>query len=170
MADLPFKISVLVFIRDQEDRQLLLKREKAPNKGYWSPIGGKLKITEGESPCQCAIREVWEEVKLTLTEKNLHLFCMISEKNYEGQGHWLMFLYECKKKIKSLPPPIDEGTFGLFSKNDLGSLSIPETDRQALWPIYFKYRNHFVVMRADCHPEGKLNIVIEEKALLEEEK
>jgi len=58
----PFKISVLVFLRDARGRQLLIKRRKAPNLGCWSPIGGKLEMGTGESPFECAIRETGEEV------------------------------------------------------------------------------------------------------------
>ena len=46
----PFKISVLVFLRDVRGRLLLIKRSKAPNLGCWSPIGGKLEMERGESP------------------------------------------------------------------------------------------------------------------------
>lgn len=43
-AALPFKISVLVFLRDEAGRLLLLQRTKAPNIGCWSPPGGKLEM------------------------------------------------------------------------------------------------------------------------------
>ena len=158
----PFKISVLLFIRDGEGRQLLLERTREPNQGMWSPIGGKLEMGIGESPCECAMREAREEVEMTLTEKDLHLFAMISEKSYEGGGHWLMFLYNCRKTLESLPPPIAEGRFAFFSREELEKLPLPETDRAALWPVYDQYRDGFVVMRADCDPSRPLKVVIEE--------
>ncbi len=55
-AALPFKISVLVFLRDEAGRLLLLQRTKAPNIGCWSPPGGKLETALGESPFECAVR------------------------------------------------------------------------------------------------------------------
>ena len=58
---LPFKISVLVFIKDSQGRFLLICRRKTPNKDRWSPIGGKLEMTQGESPFECAVRETGEE-------------------------------------------------------------------------------------------------------------
>ena len=61
---IPFKISVLVFLRDGAGRLLLIKRRKAPNLGCWSPIGGKLEMGRGESPFECAARETKEEVGL----------------------------------------------------------------------------------------------------------
>ena len=66
---------------------------KEPNKNCWSPIGGKLEMRLGESPFECAIRETREEIGLEISEGDLHLFSMISEKAYEGSCHWLMFLF-----------------------------------------------------------------------------
>lgn len=159
---LPFRISVLIFLRDQEDRQLLLQRRKAPNLGCWSPIGGKLEMAQGESPFECAVREVREEADLELTAADLHLFAMVSEKNYEGSGHWLMFLFESRKRLEKLPPPMEEGRLGLFSRREIDELPIAETDRQALWPIYDRYREGFVSLRADTLPNGSLEVVLEE--------
>lgn len=162
MPSLPFKISVLVFIKDKEQRLLLLKRKKTPNKGLWSPVGGKLEMAKGESPFECAIREVSEETGMSIKTKDLHLFGMISEKAYEGSGHWLMFLFNCKSTVRNLPPSINEGSFQFFTRDEVNGIPIPQTDRQGLWPLYDKYANRFVVMRADCSAEQELEIVVEE--------
>ncbi len=159
---LPFKISTLIFIENDKGELLLMKRLKNPNFGLYSCIGGKLEMDQGESPFECAIREVQEEIKVNLTEKDLHLFCMITEKNYENNGHWLMFLFNCKKSINQLPENIDEGEFAFISKDELKKLPIPETDRRALWPIYEKHKDSFVVLRADCRTDEDLNIVFEQ--------
>lgn len=158
----PFKISVLVFLQNERGEELLLKRKKSPNKNCWSPIGGKLEMSLGESPMECACREIEEEIGLKVEEKDLHLYGMISEKNYEGTGHWLMFLYRCKKTISQVPPAMDEGHFAFFPIKNIPALPIPETDRQLLWPIYEKYQNRFVSMRANCHPDHPLQFQIEE--------
>ena len=159
----PFKISVLVFVRDAHGRHLLIERLKNPNKGLFSPIGGKLEMAEGESPFECAIRETREEIGLELTEADLHLFSMISEKSYEGGSHWLMFLFDCKKRISSLPQNINEGAFHLVEESEIfgGKIKIPETDKLLLWDIW--QRNHnggFTVLRANC--SGKIEAKIEE--------
>ena len=159
---LPYKISVLVFIANRAGEQLLMLRAKPPNLGVWSPIGGKLEMTTGESPIECAVRETGEETGLSITQDDLHLFAMIAEKAYQGDTHWLMFLFRCRKPIEHLPPEIDEGCFGYFSRDALDALSLPETDRTALWPIYDRYRDHFVSLRADCMPDKPLHIEIEE--------
>jgi len=147
---LPYKISVLIFIENAAGELLLLLRAKQPNLGVWSPIGGKLELATGESPFECAVRETREETGLKVTAADLHLFAMIAEKAYQGETHWLMFLFRCKKPIGRLPPDIAEGRFAFHSRAAIRGLPIPETDQAALWPIYDQYRDSFVALKADC--------------------
>ena len=157
-----YKISVLVFIRNRAEEFLMIQRAKAPNKGLWSPIGGKLEMASGESPHECAARETFEEIGLPIETKDLHLFCMIAEKAYEGANHWLMFLFDCHKPLEGLPNSIDEGRFAFHSREAIDSLPIPETDRQGLWEIYDKHQKGFVSARANCDPGKRLEIVVEQ--------
>ena len=158
---LPYKISVLVFIENSAGEQLLLLRAKQPNLGVWTPIGGKLEMTIGESPFECAVRETAEETGLEIRQEDLHLFAMIAEKAYQGSTHWLMFLFRSKKPIAGLPTDIDEGRFGFFSREKIRTLAIPETDKAALWPIFDQYREGFVSLRADC-TASPIQITIEQ--------
>jgi 8-oxo-dGTP diphosphatase len=157
-----YRIAVLVFIKNDKGEHLLLLRSKAPNIGSWSPIGGKLETATGESPFECAVRETAEETGHVIDVGDLHLFAMIAEKAYEGDAHWLLFLFDCKRPITSQPPAMHEGSFGFFSRASIDSLPLPETDRTALWPIYDRHHAHFVALRADCHPAHPLSIVIEQ--------
>lgn len=116
----------------------------------------------GESPFECAVRETKEEIDVSVTEKDLHLFAMVSEKNYEGSGHWLMFLFQCHKAIDGIPPSIEEGVFGFFTRDEIQNVPLPETDRTALWPLYDRFHDGFVCLRANCDPRHELEIVIEE--------
>lgn len=161
--ELPFKISVLVFIRNRSGKLLMIERRKSPNLGCWSPIGGKLEMSCGESPFECAIREVKEEANFTVTESELHLFGYISEKGFEGNGHWLMFLFNCNVPLDVLPPGIDEGHFAFFSREEIETIQVPESDRTLLWPYYDSYRHGFVALRADCHPDSPLTVQLEQK-------
>ncbi len=162
---LPFKISALIFLQDAHGRQLLIRRTKAPNKGCWSPVGGKLEMAQGESPFECAVREVNEETGLVITEKDLHLFGMVSERGYEGAGHWLMFLFTCRKNISSLPAEISEGRFEFFTREAINGIEIPETDRTLLWPVWDKHRTSFLAYRAECDPSKALRVTEEESHL-----
>lgn len=156
------RIAVLVFIANAGGEHLLMLRAKPPNLGTWSPIGGKLETALGESPFECAARETAEETGHAVGTHDLHLFAMIAEKAYEGNAHWLLFLFRCTLPIGPLPPDIPEGRFGFFTRAEIDRLPLPETDRTALWPIYDRHRDHFVALRADCSPNRPLRIEIEQ--------
>lgn len=162
-AGLPYKISVLLFILNEAGELLLMQRRKHPNFGLWSCIGGKLEMATGESPYEAACREALEETGLALTEADLHLFAMVAEKQYEGETHWLMFLFHCKRRIGALPPEIDEGPFAFHRPEAIASLPVPETDRALLWPLYFKKRDGFTALRVDCTPGRPVSGVVEEE-------
>jgi 8-oxo-dGTP diphosphatase len=159
---LPYRIAVLVFLENAAGEHLLLHRAKAPNKGAWSPIGGKLETATGESPFECAVRETREETGLVIGAADLHLFAIIAEKAYEGDAHWLIFLFRCRKPLAGLPPDIPEGRFGFFARKSVDALPLPETDRTALWPIYDAHRDRFVALRADCAPGRPVRVEIEQ--------
>ena len=162
---LPFKISCLIFITNKKGDNLLIKRRKSPNKNCWSPIGGKLDMHLGESPYECARRETLEEIKLDLKDEDLNCFGYISEKSYEGSGHWLMFLFKSKIQLETIPQAIDEGSFNFFSRSEIDRLSIPKTDKILLWPYYDSHRDGFIGLRANCNPANQLEL-IEEISLL----
>jgi 8-oxo-dGTP diphosphatase len=73
-----------------------------------------------------------------------------------------MFLFRCKRPIAALPPDISEGRFGFFSRGAVDALSLPETDRSALWPVYDTYRDGFVALRADCDPGRPVRVIVEQ--------
>ncbi|MDX2108835.1 MAG: NUDIX domain-containing protein [Verrucomicrobiota bacterium] len=160
---IPYKISTLIYIQNTAGDLLLMQRKKAPNFGLWSSIGGKLEMATGESPYQTAIREVQEEIGLCLTEADLHLFAIIAEKAYEGHAHWLMFLFDCRKRLSILPTDIAEGAFAFHPQSAIASLPVPETDRLALWPLWFEKRQGFTSLRADCAPGKPIEITVEEE-------
>ena len=139
MDALPYKISALVYLHNNKGELLLMQRNKAPNKGLWSPIGGKLETSTGESP-------------------------------HEDRCHWLMFLFDCRRKLETLPPPIDEGTFAFFEESSVPGLDLPDTDRKALWKIYFQARHDFVALKADCSSSTLLQIQVDEAMELKRER
>jgi len=159
---LPFKLSALIFLRDASGRLLMMRRNKAPNLGRWSPVGGKVETADGESPFECAVRETAEETGLRIGTEDLHLFGMITERGYEGQSHWLMFLFTCRKPLPGLPPDIAEGSFGLFTRAEVDGLEVPDSDHTLIWPVYDRHRDGFIAYRAECHPDGPLVMTVEE--------
>ena len=153
---LPYKISTLLYCFDAEDRVLLMERTREPNRGRWSPCGGTLRTEIGESPYACAIREAEEEIGLKLGVEELHLLGVVSEAGYQGTAHWLMFLFEVKRKLRELPAVHAEGRFQFFARSELAGLKMPETDLEQIWPLVWKHRNGFFA--AHCRTsEGGVN-------------
>ena len=151
-APLPYRIAVLCYLFDAEGRLLLLHRRKAPNRDLYSPIGGKLEMGTGESPVACAVREIEEEAGLTLDESDLHLTGIVSEQAFEGAGHWLMFLYDCRVPVAVAPERMefDEGRLEWHTREALEALPLPETDRRFIFPLFWANRGGFFSAHIDC--------------------
>ncbi|MGB0370518.1 MAG: NUDIX hydrolase [Opitutales bacterium] len=158
----PYKISTLLFAQDSSKKILMMQRRKAPNYGLWSPPGGKLEMAIGESPYECAAREAHEELGLTLSHNDLHLFSMVAEKAYEGNTHWLMFMFQIKPTLNSLPKEIDEGPFQFFTRQEIDEISIPETDKTIVWPFYDRHLDGFTAVRASFDSDNNVELVVEE--------
>src|SRR5206468_3610697 len=88
---LPYQIATLLYCFNEQEEILLLERALEPNRGYWSPCGGKLHTHLGESPHACACREAGEELGWVIRPADLHLTGLVSEHGYQGESHWLMF-------------------------------------------------------------------------------
>ena len=106
--------------------------------GLWSPCGGKLKVDDGESPYDCALRELQEETGIEAEKRDLHLTGIVSECGCESKNHWLMFLFELKKHVQKLPLDCSEGKFAFFKPSELDGISLPETDKEYIWPLFWK--------------------------------
>jgi 8-oxo-dGTP diphosphatase len=150
---LPYRIAVLCYLYDRHDRLLLLHRAKAPNKGMYSPIGGKLELDEGEGPHDCARREVQEETGIRLDPKHIRLNGIVSECAYEGETHWLIYLFEVTRPVD--PEEVhwtdfDEGTLEWVALDDVESLPIPQTDRHIMFPLVREHRGGFFMVHIDC--------------------
>ncbi len=158
---LPYRISVLCYLFDRDGRTLLIHRRKEPNCDLYSPIGGKLEMTIGESPTTCAVREIAEEAGLTVRIQNLHLTGIISEAGYENTGHWLMFLYELTHPVELPPMTIREGRLEWHDPQHIMQLPIPQTDREIIWPMFWLYRGRFFMGHINCH-NGRLEWSLEQ--------
>ncbi len=159
---LPYKVATLLYCFNEQDEVLLILRAKEPNRGNWSPPGGKLHTNEGESPYACACREAHEELGLQLRPEDLHLAGLVSEQGYEGQAHWLMFLFEVKPRLSAVPPPINEGSFAFFSRETMITATMPRTDRETIWPLFWKHRGGFFAAHCRCNTNGRDHWEIEE--------
>lgn len=152
-APLPYKIAVLCYLFDNDGRVLLLHRRRPPNDELYSPIGGKLDREAGESPTACALREIHEEADLELTPRELHLAGIVSETGYLGAMHWLMFLYEVNRPVSVERTEFEEGRLEWHSREGIANLPLPETDREVIWPLFWRYRGRFFAAHIDCTGE-----------------
>ena len=163
-VSLPYKIATLLYCFNEQDDVLLMERAQEPNLGLWSPPGGKLQQETGESPHLCAIREAHEETGTTLRLEELHLTGIVSEYGYAGQAHWLMFLFEVTRKIDTIPANISEGRFQFFSRIALEDLSLPQTDREMVWPLFWQHRGGFFVAHCRCGQAGQNEWTLEQSS------
>jgi 8-oxo-dGTP diphosphatase len=159
---LPYKIATLLYCFNERDEVLLMERAQEPNLGLWSPCGGKLDTTEGESPYACACREAREELGLLVVPSDLQLTGLVSEHGYQGQSHWLMFLFEVKTRLKALPAVHREGSFKFFAPEILPTLELPQTDRERLWPWFWEHRGGFFAAHCHCQADGRNEWTLEE--------
>ncbi|HVP73057.1 MAG TPA: NUDIX domain-containing protein [Phycisphaerales bacterium] len=150
---LPYKIAVLCYLYDADGHVLMLHRRKQPNSGMYSPIGGKLEVTQGEGPHECAVREIWEEAGLRLSTDQVRMTGIVSERAYEGQTHWLIFLFEVLRPIGRAEVhtmDFEEGKLEWVDVERMHELPIPETDAKFMWPLVREHRGGFFVVHIDC--------------------
>lgn len=159
---LPYQIGTLLYCFNERDEVLLLERKQEPNLGLWSPCGGKLHQWEGESPYACACREAQEELGVTVSNSDLHLTGIISEHGYEGQSHWLLFLFEVKLHLTQVPAEHREGRFQFFTREALARLNVPRTDFEQIWPWFWEHRAGFFAAHCHCRPDGTNEWTLEE--------
>ena len=139
-----------------------MERAQQPNLGCWSPCGGKLKTDIGESPYACACREAREEIGIELHPSELHLTGIVSERGYQGEAHWLMFLFEVKRRLNATPPPCSEGRFDFFEREALAELRLPQSDEEKLWPLFWEHRGGFFAAHCHCLPDGRNDWTLED--------
>ncbi len=113
---------------ERDGAYLMLLRNKKPhdvNKGKWIGIGGKFE--EGESPEECAAREVFEETGLTLCGEKLRGVVTFV---FDGAPSEYMFLYTGGVSGTMIPEDAcPEGTLAWIQKEKLFSLPMWEGDR-----------------------------------------
>jgi 8-oxo-dGTP diphosphatase len=155
---LPHRIAVLCYLYDQQGRLLLLHRRKNPNSGMFSPIGGKLETSTGEGPHDCAVREIREETGVEIDHDDLRMMGLVSERAYQGEGHWLIFLFEVTRPIRHDEmkwTQFEEGQLEWKHPSEVSALDIPRTDRDVMWPLVQEHRGRgFFAVHIDWAQDG----------------
>ncbi len=127
------KLATLCYVM-HEGKTLMLHRVKKENdyhEGKWNGLGGKFEA--GETPEECAIREVREESGLTMLEPKLK--GMITFPMFDEKDDWYVFLYTCERFTGSL---IDspEGDLEWIPNDKVYDLNLWEGDKIFLNWIY----------------------------------
>lgn len=104
------------------DHFLLLKRAKEPNKGLYTPLGGKL--DPFETPLNAAIRETWEESGIKVN--NMEFRGILTETS-PVDYNWISYVYlaEIEKQVTT---ESDEGSLEWMHMDDLLKIPTPKTD------------------------------------------
>lgn len=87
------KLATLCYVQDKlSNRTLMIYRNKKENdyhEGKWNGLGGKFE--PGESPEECAIREIKEESGLTV--KSVKMKGFLTFPLFDGKDDWYVFLF-----------------------------------------------------------------------------
>ncbi|MEE9429624.1 MAG: 8-oxo-dGTP diphosphatase [Melioribacteraceae bacterium] len=120
------KLATLCYIIDG-DKTLMLYRNKKENdyhEGKWNGLGGKLE--QGETPEECAIREVYEESGFVVSEPEMK--GLITFPMFDGVDDWYVWAFVFKKfKGKQIDSP--EGTLEWIENKKLTELNLWDGDK-----------------------------------------
>lgn len=119
------KLATLCYIKHNNQTLMIhrVKKENDFHEGKWNGLGGK--FFPGESPEDCAIREVYEESGLLIT--NPHLKGFITFPAFDDIEDWYCFVFTATEFTGSL---IDspEGNLSWIKDQDLLNLNLWEGD------------------------------------------
>ena len=101
-----------------------VKKENDENRDKWIGVGGKFE--EGESPFDCAKREIFEETGLT-AKKLLYRGIVTFVSDIYGTEY--MHLFTCADYTGNLRSQCEEGILEWVKKKDIPSLPIWEGDK-----------------------------------------
>ncbi len=123
IAKPPLKLATLVYaLRDEQ--VLLLRRTTEPNRGLWVAPGGKLE--HGESPAECAVREMREETGLAIERPVLR--AVMTETSPRADYQWLTFIFVAWEFDGTFTPAPGIGEFRWVPVDEVTKLPIPPAD------------------------------------------
>ena len=119
------KVATLCVLK-HEQKFMLLKRLKEPNKGKFTPVGGKL--DPHENPLAAAIRETYEETGIKVDQMK---FCGLLTESSPTEYNWVGYVYLADIALIE-PPECNEGELKWIDFDDVLKVPTPTTD----WFIY----------------------------------
>ena len=121
---------VAALIRDEAGRVLLQQALPGkPHAGQWEFPGGKVETEE--NPRFALRREVFEELALSLDERQMRPAGFADDAGHDGAPAIVLFLYECARWTGE--PQSREGqAWGWFTPQEAADLPMPQIDRALL--------------------------------------
>ncbi len=144
------KLATLCYLR-KNDQTLMLHRVKKENdmhEGKWNGLGGKLEA--GESPEECAIREVKEESGLDIRKPQLK--GVLTFPAFSKNEDWYVFLFVVTEFSGTLIDS-DEGNLEWIDNDQLFDLPLWEGDKiflrwlekEGFFSAKFMYKNNKLI-------------------------
>jgi 8-oxo-dGTP diphosphatase len=121
------QLATLCYVTDKKTNSTLMlhrvKKENDYHEGKWNGLGGKFE--QGESPEECAIREIEEECGLKV--KSVKMRGFITFPMFDGKEDWYVFLFTADEFVGEL---IDspEGNLAWIINDKLTELNLWEGD------------------------------------------
>ncbi len=100
----------------QDDKILLVKRAREPNKGLWALPGGK--VEAGETIAEAALRELSEETNLRATPKSIFFIREIIEDRF----HYVLHCIRAENPIGTLQAGDDAAEAQWMSVPDVAAV------------------------------------------------
>lgn len=125
----PTLATLIYCLRDEH--VLLLRRRKHPYPGYWTAPGGK--VDPGESPAECAVRELRKETGLITHDPVLR--GVITETVPRTDWQWLLFAYVVRDAVGEVTGDHREGQLRWWPLRDWEQIEMPPPDRLFFPPV-----------------------------------
>ncbi len=120
------KLATLCYVRDRGKTLMVhrIKKENDIHQGKWNGLGGKLE--PGETPEECAAREVFEESGLVVRRMNFK--GILTFPGFSNDEDWYAFVFVIDEFVGQLTES-PEGTLHWVDDADVPGLNLWEGDR-----------------------------------------
>lgn len=132
------KLATLCYVMDKQNNSTLMiyrdKKENDYHKGKWNGLGGK--FNPGETPEECAIREIEEESGLKV--KSVKMKGFITFPLFDGKEDWYVFLFTADEfEGEQIDSP--EGQLEWIPNDKLTEMNLWDGDKIFI-PWLFEYK------------------------------
>lgn len=120
------KLATLCYVRVNDQTLMLhrIKKDQDMHQGKWNGLGGKLE--NGESPEECAIREIEEESGLRVSDPKMR--GVITFPAFDGLEDWYVFVFTATQFTGALIDS-NEGVLAWIDNDKLFDLNLWDGDK-----------------------------------------